>query len=284
MIPGIGMRREHNKGRFAAMKHCDIPETFGVNFQKTREFQTPVFPAFNLEKKWDMAAKALHPIQTTAATPFRPKAQRFDRHHQIGLFGQASLSNNDNLRIQPKKFAEVLPSSPDLNESKENNKQLQISGGGEVDAPQSPERPEESFPQLLSVLATPVISRKTPLKSRLPAAQLQDNVRCHTPQSILKVKKMLNNDELTSSPALSTMDLTREVSFSTTSICSKYIFTKYFLGFSLGRRQRLANEAFEFTQSGVHTGQVSEIQRAQAASASRARGPRRIEQRPIFRS
>lgn len=122
---------------------------------------TPVFKATALESKIDQRAESLCLTSCDPITPFRPKSQR--------LFGMTGLFDNQPEKgsFVGKQFKQVLDDDVDENPA-------------------------------LSLLSTPSIVKKTMARrsfaSKLDESQ-QDGGRCHTPQSILKVKRLIQTEE-----------------------------------------------------------------------------------------
>jgi hypothetical protein len=134
----------------------------------------PVFQAMSHEERFESATKALMPLQQSAPTPFRSRTQRID---QIGLF-RASQD-----LAQPRKFPEMPVSTRCRTPEKST----------------SPNNTDVS--KLFAVLSTPIVGPRTPLNVRRPSSSkvllvAADEGRCHTPQSILKVKRLLQSEDI----------------------------------------------------------------------------------------
>ena len=138
---------------------------------------TPNFKASTLAKRNELLMQSFMPSVNEPLTPFRSKNQR-----QANLF-------------RGKKFLEIpVPNDDDDDKEEDENKT------------------EESNP-LLSILSTPIIRRKTAslVQDKVAIADSTENGnRCHTPQSILKIKRLIQKDEESNSPQLPSQRIEKE--------------------------------------------------------------------------
>ena len=124
---------------------------------------TPMFKATALEVRNDEKIQTFQPNSTgfNPITPFRPKTQR-----GIGLF-QQRIEQQAQMSTSTNQFSSINKSKID---SVSTNSMIS------------------------SLLSTPVIIRKKP-SYRGPTITEDENRPCQTPQSILKVKKLIQTDE-----------------------------------------------------------------------------------------
>ena len=139
---------------------------------------TPNFKANTLAKRNELLMQSFMPSVNQPITPFRSKNQRQDQ-------------------FRGKKFLEI----PVLMDDNEENKT----------------ETQETNTNLLSILSTPIIRRKTAApgllaqdKETLASSSTENTNRCHTPQSILKIKRLIQIDEESNSPQLSSQRIEKE--------------------------------------------------------------------------
>ena len=141
----------------------------------------PIFKADTLDHKNNFVTKSVLPQQSFAMTPFRPRSQR------IGLF-----DNEHFLETKMPNESELLKSNPD-----------------ETNTVHTPTKTSSRHLDIFSLLTTPVPSARKDKSRGILGFQVGTSERCHTPQSILKVKRRMSEclqSEEMGSPSLRKSD------------------------------------------------------------------------------